>query len=253
MQDAAFYSLISNISAAYLSGLVETLAYECAENGDLKPLIVNLDPEVQFLSRSGRWHREVPMARYGDLLKSCDVPLLTPTGAAEMFEDAARTRSSAVSLGRSFVFVDRRYIPSGSAPLFDSICLALALDSSSVPFVYDIVRSMIKTGCSTPLRVLIAGDSRIERCAEFYTDLVRELDTTSAKPSDISFAGHMFFDPEEEELAAGFGIPVIEAFQKGVLRGQARYIAHRLFAPDFSEITQDFKERQKRFAAFLRH
>lgn len=252
MEAAAFFALISNTSPSYLAGVIETLMFECVNGRLSKPVLINMDTTTVFRFRPGKYNREDPVARYGGLLGNIAVPLLNPSEAAGFFEDAAKGRNAALSTGRSFISLSREPPSVEVLPLYDALCFAVALDDSSTAFVYAAIKAMLSSGRRLPIRLLVVGDPRIERCAEFYVELVDEIKALSGGALEISFAGHMALDQEESDLAAGFGLPTIEVYPESAPRGQAKQAVRRLFDYDPSEADMQGAERMVRLSKYLR-
>lgn len=249
MDAPVFFALVSNLAPVFLSETIPALALECGRSLSKKPALINLDSELALRRRAGRGVREDPVARYGGTLGASTVPVLCAREAAVFFEDARKPRNAPLSEGRVFIALMRK--APDCLPLFDALCFAVAPDGSSNPFVYAGVKTMLEAGVRLPVRVLVVGDARIERSAEFFAALAKEMRRSLDGFSDFSFCGHLSFDPEEMEIAGSCGLSVAEGFPEGAVRGQARNSAQRLFVLDPSETDGNDEGRYSRMAEYL--
>jgi hypothetical protein len=252
MNGSVFFTLISNASPGDLVGAVETLMFEYANGYPFKPVLVNLDTAVMFRARPGRAHREEPVSRYGKILGNCAVPLLDAKEAEVFFEDTAKSRDKSAGSGRAYISISRKKPTAETLALCDALCVLVPVDASSTAFVYDSVKAAQASGRSVPVRILVTGEPKVECCAEFYSGFIKEFKSLGCGVSGISFAGHLFLDPEEADLAAGFGLSTIEVYPESTLRGQARQAVRRLFACDQYESEVPNAERIRPFLRYLR-
>lgn len=252
MNRPAYFGFVSNASPLVRCRIIESLTTVWTEDNSARPVLIDFDPGISLPKKGGRSSSEDAVARYGNAMGSSDIPVLKPSEAAEFFEDAARPRNSALVEGRSFLALVDEVPGPDSITLFDALCFAITIDHASIAFMYGAIKTMESARKRIPARVMIVGEPKIEKAAEFYAMLARELKSVGDKFAELSFAGFLAFDQEESDLAAAYGVPIVEAFPEGTLRGQAKFAIKKLFLKDFSEIEGDWPEREKRFALVAR-
>ncbi len=252
MDGPAFFTFSSNAAPRMRARVAESLAIELASGNRTKPVLINLDPGATLRMKAGRQSREDPVARYGGALGSSGIPLLKPPEAADFLEDASKPRNAAWSESRSFIAL-MDGVPSAEAiPLFDALCLAVTPSPASTAFVYGAVKSMQSAGKTLQMRIMVVGEPRIEKTAEFYAAMAAEIRSLGSGFDEIVYAGFVAYDQEETELANSYGMPTVEAFPEGVTRGQVKQAVRMLFAKDVSESGEDWAERERGFARYLR-
>jgi len=252
MNRPAYLGFVSNAGPKIRSRIVESLVTVWNEDKSVRPVIVNFDTGISIRKNNGRSSNEDPIMRYGNAMGSTGVPVLQRAEAADFFDDAAKPKNSALVDGRTFLTLMDDVPPPDAVTLFDALCFAVTLDHASIAYVYGAVKSMEAARKKIPTRIMVVGESKIENAAEFYASLVTELKNVGQGFAELSFAGLMSFDQEESDLAAAYGVPLIEAFPESVLRGQVKYAIRKLFANDSSESDADWPETEKRFARVAR-
>ena len=251
MDAPSFFALMSNETPKNAASTVEALLLEFPEQDVGKPVLINLDSSANFRTRTGKASREEPVLRYGDMLGDTAVPYLRASAAEGFFEEAVKTRNAHLSRGRSFICNLREPVQPELLQLFDALCCVVTLDPSSKAFVYSLLKPLQTAARNIPVRIIVSGEPRLERCAGFFADLVEQIDSVARGPTELSFAGHVAPDPEETELAAGYGLFAAVAFPNSALRGQAKSAAKRAFFVDHSESSLDTEERLRRLSSLV--
>ncbi len=251
MVNPTFFAFVSNVAPQARGQVIESLATELAMMDSARPVLVNLDPGSTLRIKTGRSSREDPIARYGNTLGSSGIPVLKPIEAANFFDDAAKPRNAAMSDARVFISLMNQAPLPDAIPLFDALCFAVTINPASTAFVYGAIKAMETAGKNIPIRILVVGEPRIEKTAEFYVAMTGEFRNVGKNFGDLTYSGFMAFDPEESALASSYGKSTIEAFPEGLTRGQAKQAVPKIFARDFSELCADWAERERAYSRFL--
>lgn len=251
MVNPTFFAFVSNVAPQVRGQVIEALARELGETNSARPVLVNLDQSSNLRTKDGKPSKDDPIVRYGNTLGSTGIPVLKPAEAVDFFDDAAKPRNAILSDNRVFITIMNQAPLPDAIPLFDALCFALTINPASTAFVYGAIKAMETAGKNIPIRILVVGEPKIEKAAEFYVAMTGELINVGKSFRDLSYGGFIAFDNEESALASSYGKSIIEAFPEGLTRGQAKQAVPRIFARDFSELCVDWAERERAYSRFL--
>lgn len=158
--------------------------------------------------------------RYGKLFKFADIIVLDKNDFANFGMDIKKITANESYREKNWLIFYDEIISDDSIQHFDSVTLLLKSSQSAVPVVYQYMKAMTKTGCRVPLKVIIYGEKYIEKAAEFFLSLKRDIVKLAGECAPVEFAGFLFVSSEEKDLLIRFNIDIPRAFPKSNLHGQ---------------------------------
>jgi len=230
------YAIMSNLPKQLRCICAESLIIEAMRFRG-KTVAVNLDGDLRLVCASAKATRDDPMTRFGKVLGSCEAPVLAREDFSEYLREASRQRTPELTKDRSMLlFLDKP--PSKEVlPAIDAMCFLVSPDHSSIPFIYSILKAQAEGGFGIPVRIVIVGEPYLERAAEFFIGIKNEIDGLRVVGQEFGFAGNIYFDQDQFELAIGYNQPLVEAFSGGSTHGQIRYIVNRLLVRDLARVS----------------
>lgn len=229
------YAILSNLPKTTRSICAESLIIEAMKLKG-RTVAVNLDADLWLSCGLPKNNKDDSVARYGKVIGAAEAPVFNREEFKEFLKDAGRQKNAELARDRSLlVFLDKP--PEKEVmPVFDAMCFIVSPDHSSIPFIFSVLKIQNETGYHVPIKIVIAGEPYIEKATEFFVGIRKELEGLRGNGPEIGFAGNIYFDQDQYELAISYNLPYIEAFPGSFTHGQVRYVINRLFVKDVSRV-----------------